>query len=83
VARSIDDPINEKETDSGIAGYLVPEPKTINEFFHGALDDYPDEWVEQTPRGSRLKSTRRKQQVTAAFVLPHGRGAAAGPPHRQ
>lgn len=78
VARSIDDPINEKETDSGAAGYLAPEPETINEFFQGALDDYPDEWVEHTPRGSRLKSTRRKQQVTAAFVVPNGRVDAAG-----
>lgn len=73
VARSIDDPINERDTEHGIAGYLVPEPETINDFFQGALTDYPDEWVEHAPRGPRLKATRRKQQVAAVSVLPNGR----------
>lgn len=78
VARSIDDPINERDTEHGIAGYLVPEPTKINEFFQGTWDDYPDEWIERTPRGTRLKATRRKQQVTAVSVLPDGRVDPAG-----
>ncbi|TCP37586.1 DEAD/DEAH box helicase [Sphingomonas sp. BK235] len=61
VARSIDVvPRDETDADGTRHGFLVPDANGTLAFA-GAPDDYPDDWLEQTPSGLRLKPSHRKK----------------------
>ena len=74
VARPIDEPArDEAEPDGTETGYLIPQ---VNEGFEFSGDpkDYPDEWLEVTPKGQeRLKSPHRgKHEGRLVTVRPDG-----------
>jgi hypothetical protein len=60
-----------------VAGYLMPQPD-IGAGFGGSPEEFPEDWVEQTPAGPRLKSDRRKLQPIKYEVLPHGSEGSPG-----
>ncbi len=67
--RDIDETPLDDAASSDRPGYLMPEPENDNEFsFTGALEDYPEEWLDTDRHGStRLRSDRRPyaaQQLT-------------------
>lgn len=67
--RDIDETPLDDAASSDKPGYLMPEPENDNEFsFTGAVEDYPEEWLDSDRNGSiRLRSDRRPyaaQQLT-------------------
>lgn len=74
IARPIDEPTkDDAEPDGTETGYLVP---AVNDGFkfNGDIEDYPDEWQEQTASGvPRLKSAHRsKHEGRLVYVRPDG-----------
>jgi Lhr-like helicase len=68
-ARTIDDPILEDEDGNEVAGYLMPDEPQENETgFLGEIHDYPEDWLEPSVRGSRLKSDKRKFSPHALMI---------------
>jgi hypothetical protein len=71
-------PIDEAPLDSDDspdeAGYLMPEPDQDPEYrFTGEPEDFPDEWTEVGPRGTRrLRSDKRNIAPHRIFVQPSG-----------
>lgn len=64
----LDDPDSDEE-----AGYLMPEPMNDPEYdFRGAIEDYPDDWIETGPNGIRLRSDRRKFALRSITINPSG-----------
>jgi Lhr-like helicase len=78
--RPIDEtPLDETE-EGEQAGYLMPEPEGDADYaFTGALEDYPEEWLETGPKGSiRLRSNRRRFAPREITVNPGGAVGTAG-----
>lgn len=70
----IEDPDNTEQP-----GYLMPEPAGDAEFeFTGVAADYPEEWVEQGPNGSRLRSDKRKFAPRLMHVEADGAVGTSG-----
>ena len=70
--RPIDEtPLEDAEDE---AGYLMPEPQSDADYgFTGAVEDYPEDWLETGPRGSiRLRSNRRRFAAREVTVNPSG-----------
>jgi Lhr-like helicase len=66
--RPIDEPPLEDAEDEE-AGYLMPEPVGDAEYdFKGAIENYPEEWIEHSPKGPRIKSSLRKHIPRSATV---------------
>jgi Lhr-like helicase len=64
-----------EDPDSGEKpGYLMPEPQDDDEFsFAGAVEDYPDDWIESTKAGaSRLRKERRAYAAQDLTVGANG-----------
>jgi Lhr-like helicase len=84
VTRVLPRPIDETpldDTDSGEqAGYLMPEPECDADYmFTGALEDYPEDWLEAGPRGvMRLRSNRRRSAPRELAVDPGGAVGTTG-----
>ena len=73
--REIDDiPVEADEEDEGAEwGFLMPEPADKEFTFKGEDADYPESWLEVTPRGERrLKATYRKRRARLHEVAPSG-----------
>ncbi len=75
--RSIPRPIDEaplEDVDSEEeAGYIMPEPVNDPDYsFRGELEDYPEDWVETTPNGVRLRSNRRRSQLRSITIDASG-----------
>ena len=73
-------PIDETpiDDDSGSeAGYLMPEPENDPEYgFSGEPEDFPEEWTEIGPGGSRrLRSDKRDWRHAASLFDPPGSSA--------
>lgn len=83
LARPIDEAASdEADEDGSVTGFVVP---AVNEAFDfsGAVEDYPDDWIEVTgpDRPPRLKSShRRKHEGQALRVLPDGTVSGDGTP---
>ena len=77
--RPIDDtPVGDQDGNEA-AGYLMPQVDDPAEpGFSGAVEDYPEEWVEQKPSGPRLRSDRKKLAPVRYEVLPSGEQGAPG-----
>ena len=62
------------------AGYLMPEPEGDADYaFTGALEDYPEDWLETGPRGGiRLRSNRRRFAPREITVDPGGAVGTTG-----
>ena len=62
------------------AGYLMPEPQGDPEYaFTGAIEDYPEDWLEAGPRGvMRLRSNRRRSALREITVDPGGAVGTTG-----
>jgi Lhr-like helicase len=78
--RPIDEtPLDETE-DWEQAGYLMPEPEGDADYaFTGALEDYPEDWLETGPRGSiRLRSNRRRFAPREITAEPGGAVGTSG-----
>lgn len=56
----------------------MPAPGAPEDAFSGAPDDFPDDWVEQGPNGTRLRADRRKLAPQRFEVLPSGREGTPG-----
>ena len=67
-------------TDGEQAGYLMPEPEGDTDYaFTGALEDYPEDWLEAGPRGDiRLRSNRRRFAPREITVDPGGAVGTTG-----
>ena len=77
--RSIDDTPASEQEGNETAGYLMPQADDPDDpGFTGALEDYPEDWVEQRPSGPRLKSDRRKLAPVRYEVLPSGQEGTPG-----
>jgi hypothetical protein len=77
--RPIDEtPLDAEEEEQ--AGYLMPEPEGDPEYaFTGALEDYPEDWLEAGPRGvMRLRSNRRRSAPREITVNAAGAVGTAG-----
>jgi hypothetical protein len=77
VTRVLPRPIDETPLDAEDeeqAGYLMPEPEGNPDYaFTGALEDYPEDWLETGPRGVvRLRSNRRRSTPREITVDPDG-----------
>lgn len=79
VARSIDlTAKDDADHDGTLHGFLVPDADD-DLAFNGDIDCYPDDWIEEGAKGSRLKSSHRGKHEGQRLVLaPDGQGAAAG-----
>jgi Lhr-like helicase len=83
VTRVLPRPIDEAplDTEDGEqAGYLMPEPESDPDYaFTGALEDYPEDWLEAGPRGvMRLRSNRRRSAPREITVDPGGAVGTTG-----
>lgn len=80
IARSIDvSPRDEIDEEGTWHGFLVPDAAS-DLAFDGTSDCYPDDWIEQTASGTRLKSTHRvnhegRRMILAPDGIPDGAGA--------
>jgi hypothetical protein len=77
--RPIDEtPLDAEEEEQ--AGYLMPEPEGDPDYaFTGALEDYPEDWLEAGPRGvMRLRSNRRRSAPREITVNAAGAVGTAG-----
>jgi hypothetical protein len=77
ITRVLPRPIDETplDTEDGEqAGYLMPEPEGDSDYaFTGALEDYPEDWLEVGPRDAmRLRSNRRRSAPREITVDPGG-----------
>lgn len=75
--RQIDDVPAGEQDGAEVAGYLMPQSDG-DASFSGEPDDFPEDWVEQGPSGSRLRSNFRKLAPVRYEVLPSGREGAPG-----
>lgn len=84
LARSIDDVAPERPDggdDRDEQGFLTPVCSGDIMAFQGRVEDYPDEWLEETRRGDvRLKATYRKSQLVRYIVASNGRIDVSGQP---
>jgi hypothetical protein len=83
LARNIDDVAREAtEEIEGVTaeqGYISPVTGDDMAAFQGAIEDYPDEWLEETRRGElRLKATYRDSQLIKYVVRPDGTVSTSG-----
>jgi hypothetical protein len=83
ISRLLPRPIDETPLDAEEeeqAGYLMPEPEGDPEYaFTGALEDYPEDWLEAGPRGvMRLRSNRRRSAPREITVNAAGAVGTAG-----
>jgi Lhr-like helicase len=77
IQRSMDDTPTDDPDEP--AGYLMPEPEGDPDFeFAGDPAHYPEEWVESSPSGLRLKGDKRKFAPVPFFVDADGGVAASG-----
>jgi Lhr-like helicase len=78
--RPIDEAPLEDTEDGEQAGYLMLEPQGDPDYaFTGALEDYPEDWVEGGPKGvTRLRSSRRRSAPREITVDPGGAVGTAG-----
>ena len=72
IARNIDDVAREAAGEiEGVKaeqGFITPVTGDDMAAFQGAIDDYPDEWLEETRRGEpRIKSTYRDSQADQVY----------------
>jgi Lhr-like helicase len=79
LARSIDlTAKDEADHDGTRHGFLVPDAAGDLDFA-GDVDSYPDDWIEESTKGRRLKASHRGKHEGQQFVLaPDGRTAAEG-----
>ena len=72
--RPIDEPPLDDAEDTEQAGYLMSEPRGDPDYgFTGALEDYPEDWLETGPSGAlRLRSNRRRSALWEITVDPGG-----------
>ena len=78
--RPIDEtPIDDAE-DGEKAGYLMPDPGGLADVaFTGAIEDYPEDWLEIGPRGvMRIRSNRRRSALREITVDPRGAVGTTG-----
>lgn len=67
LARPIDQTPQDAADDEGTEhGFLVPDADASLKF-EGAIEDYPEEWVEQATAGPRLKSSHRGKHDGRAY----------------
>jgi Lhr-like helicase len=83
VTRVLPRPIDETPLDAEDgeqAGYLMPEPEGDPDYaFTGALDDFPEDWLEAGPRGvTRLRSNRRRSAPRSITIDPDGAVGTTG-----
>lgn len=78
--RSMDEtPLSDAGDDEGdLAGYLMPMVGDSPPEFAGNLEDFPEDWLEQSRDRLRLRSSRKKHTPIFMEVLPDGRIAAGG-----
>ena len=78
--RPIDEAPLEDTEDGEEAGYLMPEPQGDPDYgFTGAIEDYPEDWLEVAPRGGiRLRSNRRRSAPREITVDPGGAVGTTG-----
>jgi Lhr-like helicase len=78
--RDIDETPLDDAASSDKPGYLMPEPENDNEFsFTGAVEDYPEEWLDSARNGSmRLRSDRRPYAAQQLTVDADGRVGTTG-----
>jgi len=73
IPRPIDEAPLQDENSEEEAGYIMPEPVGDADYvFRGELDDYPEDWLETTPNGVRLRSNRRASQLRSVTIDPSG-----------
>jgi Lhr-like helicase len=62
------------------AGYLTPDRRGGDDFgFTGAIEDYPEDWIETGPGGlARLRSNRRRSALCEITVDPSGAVGTTG-----
>lgn len=79
IARSIDiTPRDELDEEGAWHGFLVPDAAS-DLAFDGSLECYPEDWIEQTASGPRLKSTHRvKHEGRRMTLAPDGTQDDAG-----
>ena len=80
VPRAIDEtPIDDAE-EGEHAGYLTPDRGDDDDFgFTGAIEDYPEDWIETGPGGhARLRSNRRCSALRQIAVEPGGAVGTTG-----
>ena len=57
----------------------MPEPVSAPDYdFRGEIEDYPDDWIETTPNGARLRRDRRKFALRSVTIDPAGAIDRAG-----
>ena len=83
ISRAIPRPIDETPLEDADgadqAGYLMPEPESDPDYaFSGEAEDYPDDWVEDSRVGLRLRSNRRSSAPLSVTVEPDGRIGGTG-----
>lgn len=73
IPRAIDEtPLDEPDSNEE-AGYLMPEPVNDPDYdFRGDIEDYPEDWIETGPSGTRLRSDRRKFALRSITIDPSG-----------
>ena len=76
--RGIDDTPASNHDGAEVAGYLMPDSDSADARFSGAPDDFPDDWIEQGPSGTRLRADRRKLAPQRCEVLPSGHEGTPG-----
>ncbi|HET6378716.1 MAG TPA: DEAD/DEAH box helicase [Methylocella sp.] len=78
--RDIDETPLDDAASSDKPGYLMPEPESDKELsFTGAIEDYPEEWLETARNGSmRLRADRRPYAAQQLTVDVDGRVGATG-----
>ncbi|ARU18281.1 DEAD/DEAH box helicase [Croceicoccus marinus] len=79
LARPIDQTPQDAPDDEGIQhGFLVPDADGMLPF-SGAIEDYPEDWIEQAAAGLRLKSSHRgKHDGRMLHLGPEGRHVESG-----
>ncbi len=81
IPRGIDETPLDDENTGDIAGYLMPEPENDPEFvFTASPDDesFPEEWIEQGPKGSRVRKEKKKFIPLQYNVEANGEPSSVG-----
>ena len=76
--RGIDDTPPSEQEGPDVAGYLMPAATETGDGFSGLPDDYPDDWVEERPGGTRLRANRRHRAAQRYGVQPTGHEGLPG-----